>query len=74
MLLPVWRFALALVATTRLAFADSGSAAPPAEQTQTVQHHGLGIVFVLVTAVGLLILSKVLPRSSSKKPDSKDSR
>jgi hypothetical protein len=55
---------LVLVAMTRLAFADSGSTAPPTQPP--VEHHGLGIVFVLVTAVGLLILSKVLPRATRR--------
>jgi hypothetical protein len=76
MLLRVWRLAFVLVAMTRLASADVGSAdvgsaasqAPqPAEPT--TEHHKIGIIFVLISAGGLLILSKVLPRTTrSEKP------
>jgi hypothetical protein len=74
----VWRLAVvSLVATIWIGSASAGSGDTAGSQVAETQpaeqnHHPLGIVFVLVTAVGLLVLSKYLPAVGKSKEPKKD--
>jgi hypothetical protein len=73
----VWRtIALGLVVMMRVASADgsgsagSGSAGSNGQRVEAPEtsRHGLGIIFVAVSVLGLLVLSKYLPSTKTQGP------